>query len=147
MGYQPKNYVEQGAERTVIGGSLDVESGGDLDIESGAALKIAGTDKTSALAATVANPLAGTSASKIVAFGAETTTGTLVVTSGLTKVESAVACLAEDAALDPLIVTVALGSDESTFTVKLWKATASNDVTPIESTETGKKFTWIAIGT
>ena len=37
------NYTEQGGERTVIGGSLDVESGGELDIESGASLKLAGT--------------------------------------------------------------------------------------------------------
>jgi hypothetical protein len=43
MSYSVKNYDEQGGERSVIGGSLDVISGGDLDIESGAQLKIAGT--------------------------------------------------------------------------------------------------------
>lgn len=37
------NYTEQGGDRTVIGGSLDVASGGELDIESGGALKIGGT--------------------------------------------------------------------------------------------------------
>ncbi len=36
------NYREQGGERNVIGGSLDIVSGGDLDVESGAALKLAG---------------------------------------------------------------------------------------------------------
>lgn len=36
------NYTEQGGERTVIGGSLDVVSGAEVDIESGGALKIAG---------------------------------------------------------------------------------------------------------
>lgn len=44
------NYSEQGAERWVIGGSLDVASGGDLDIESGGALAIAGTNVTSTAA-------------------------------------------------------------------------------------------------
>jgi hypothetical protein len=44
--YNVKNYIEQGAERTVIGGSLDVVSGGDLDVESGAALKIGGVQLT-----------------------------------------------------------------------------------------------------
>ena len=42
MSYQTKNYGEQGGERTVIGGSLDVVSGGELDIESGGALKLSG---------------------------------------------------------------------------------------------------------
>lgn len=43
MGYNTKNYKEQGGERTVIGGSLDVVSGGEIDVESGASLKLAGT--------------------------------------------------------------------------------------------------------
>jgi len=43
MGYNTKNYKEQGGERTVIGGSLDVVSGGELDVESGASLKLDGT--------------------------------------------------------------------------------------------------------
>ena len=53
------NYREQGGERWVIGGSLDVISGGDLDIESGGALKLDGT----AITATAAemNILAGAS--------------------------------------------------------------------------------------
>lgn len=42
MSYNTSNYVEQGGDRTVIGGSLDVASGGELDIESGATLKAAG---------------------------------------------------------------------------------------------------------
>lgn len=44
------NYTEQGGERDVIGGSLDVVSGGELDIESGGALKIAGTEMTASAA-------------------------------------------------------------------------------------------------
>lgn len=43
MGYNVKNYKEQGGERDVIGGSLDVVSGGEIDVESGASLKLAGT--------------------------------------------------------------------------------------------------------
>lgn len=42
-GYSTLNYSEQGGEREVIGGSLDVVSGGEIDIESGGELKIAGT--------------------------------------------------------------------------------------------------------
>lgn len=42
MGYNTKNYGEQGGERTVIGGSLDVVSGGEIDIESGGSIKIGG---------------------------------------------------------------------------------------------------------
>lgn len=51
MGYNTKNYGEQGGERTVIGGSLDVVSGGEIDIESGGSIKIAGTDVTTKLSA------------------------------------------------------------------------------------------------
>ena len=50
MGANVLNYVEQGAARSVIGGSLDVVSGGELDIESGGALKIAGTAITASAA-------------------------------------------------------------------------------------------------
>jgi hypothetical protein len=42
-GNNTKNYIEQGGDRTVIGGSIDVVSGGEIDIEAGGALKIAGT--------------------------------------------------------------------------------------------------------
>lgn len=41
---QTTNYREQGGNRTVIGGSLDVVSGGEIDIESGGSLKVAGTE-------------------------------------------------------------------------------------------------------
>ncbi len=43
-------YIEQGGERAVVGGSLDVISGGVLDIESGGALKFAGTTISSSAA-------------------------------------------------------------------------------------------------
>lgn len=68
--YNAKNYTEQGGERTVIGGSLDVASGGDLDIESGGAFKIAGT----AVAASAAelNVLDAALAGATIVVGAET---------------------------------------------------------------------------
>ena len=61
------NYTEQGGERTVIGGSLDVISGAEVDIESGGALKIAGT-AVSASAAEL-NKLDGAGA--VIASGTE----------------------------------------------------------------------------
>lgn len=74
------NYREQGGDRWVIGGSLDVVSGGDLDIESGGALKIAGTQVTA-----TANELNGkkTVAVKTGDYSVLTTdTGTIFVSDG-----------------------------------------------------------------
>lgn len=57
------NYVEQGAARTVIGGSLDVVSGGDVDLEAGAVLKIAGVQVlTSAAELNILNGVTATAA-------------------------------------------------------------------------------------
>jgi hypothetical protein len=39
MGYNTKNYTEQGGEKTVIGGILEVKEGGSLEIKEGALLK------------------------------------------------------------------------------------------------------------
>jgi len=50
VAYNVSNYTEQGGERTVIGGSLDIVSGGELDVESGAAFKVAGTAVTATAA-------------------------------------------------------------------------------------------------
>lgn len=50
MGQTIDNYKEQGGNRHVIGGSLDVISGGELDIESGGALKLAGVQVTATAA-------------------------------------------------------------------------------------------------
>jgi len=47
-----ENYMEQGGERWVVGGSCDVADGGEIDVESGGALKVAGTDVTASLGAT-----------------------------------------------------------------------------------------------
>lgn len=82
MGHETKNYSEPGAERLVVGGSLDVVSGGDLDIESGGALKIAGTAVTSSAAELniVDGVTAGTvTASKAVVVGANKNLDVLAV--------------------------------------------------------------------
>jgi hypothetical protein len=39
MSYNTKNYTEQGGEKTVIGGILEVIEGGSLEIKEGAFLK------------------------------------------------------------------------------------------------------------
>lgn len=69
MGYNAKNYTEQGAERHVIGGSLDVVSGGELDIEAGGSLKIGGV-AVSARAAEI-NSLSGAPMDATFAIGGE----------------------------------------------------------------------------
>lgn len=43
IGQNVSNYMEQGGERWVIGGTLDIASGGELDIESGGTLEVNGT--------------------------------------------------------------------------------------------------------
>ena len=136
MSYITKNHTKRGGEEWEVGGELNVVSGGALDIKSGGALKFNGTDRTANLAALGAIKIAG---------GQETLTGMLEVDTGFTAITAAVATIEEDAALDPLLVTVDIGT--STFTIKLWKATTSGDVTPLESDATGKKVSWIAIGT
>lgn len=45
MSYNTSNYTEQGGDRTVVGGSLDVISGAELDVEYGASLKFAGAQQ------------------------------------------------------------------------------------------------------
>lgn len=57
MAWNTKSYGEDGGERQVVGGSLDVISGGEIDIESGGSLKLAGTAIT-ALGSEI-NALAG----------------------------------------------------------------------------------------
>jgi hypothetical protein len=91
MTNQVKNYNEQGGERTVVGGSLDVASGGDLDIESGGALKIAGTAITASAAEInyVDVTTAGVAqANKAAVLGANKNLDTLVIADGGLKLGS-----------------------------------------------------------
>jgi len=68
------------------------------------------------------------------------------VTTGLTTVVAVVGSLAEDASVDGLFVTAALGGTAGHITLKVWKPTATGDVTPTLAT-VAKKVDWIAIGT
>lgn len=76
-------------------GTTALPSGGSLDIESGGALKIAGTDKTSTLAAAVANPMASTASGKKFVGGShsvtagEDTANTTTIATGITAVSAA----------------------------------------------------------
>jgi hypothetical protein len=44
--YQPKNYHEQGGERTVIGGVISIVDGGEANFEPGGKLLVGGVDFT-----------------------------------------------------------------------------------------------------
>lgn len=136
------NYNEQGGARTVIGGEIDIVSGG--------ALKIAGTDKTAALAAAVAAPIAGVAASYKVARGETALDGTnpTPVATGLVTVVGFTATLKGTAA--PGVGTSVLTSDiagaAGNVNVYAWKPTSNADPTLIASTGT-ESFYWTAIGT
>lgn len=135
------NYSEQGGAKWVVGGEIDVTG----------MLKVGSVDKTTALAAAVTTPIAGVAASYKIARGMASLTGTAEITSGLATVVSAVATLAQDASVDALFVSVSIpaqtGGNAGKFTIKSWKPTATGDVTPGASTETGTAVSWIAIGT
>ena len=63
-----KIYTEQGGEKTVIGGTLEISSGGTLDITSGGKLTFAGTELKPA--ATQADSIAETVADLVTDFNA-----------------------------------------------------------------------------
>ena len=85
-----ENYKEQGGDRTVIGGALDIVSGGELDVEDGAAFKLAGVQVTaSAAQLNAAGGNAGTvKAGSYTADGDDDTAGTLDIDTGLSSVTS-----------------------------------------------------------
>jgi hypothetical protein len=137
-----------------IGGSRGfVKSGGEFDIESGGALKIAGTDKTAAVAAAVATPLAGTSAAKKFVAGQLTTASAAdTVVTGLATVISCGATLNDDPGDDPMLVSATIGDQAGTpaagsIIVKTWKNTGGTDPTPLAATTFTKKVNWWAYGT
>ena len=142
MVYQPKTYRTDGGDRQVIA------AGGVLAVESGGVIQIAGVDKTSQLNLAVAGVAAGYK----VARGVEASvTGTVVITSGLATVISAVAVLADnpvvgEAMWSTVSIPAQTGGDAGKFTAKLWKPTGVADATPVAGTGT-KKVAWVAIGT
>ena len=145
--YNTANYQELGGDRWVVGGSLDIVSGGDLDIESGGKIKIAGVDKTAALAAAVATPVAGVAASYKIARGVATVTGTFAVATGLSTVVLGQVTLGQDPhTVSGMWVSCTTSATVGNLDIKVTKPTAVNDVTPVDSA-TGVKVNWIAVGT
>lgn len=135
------------------GNLLAIASGGSLDIESGGTLKIAGADKTAALAASVATPVAGIAASYKLARGEATLDGSnpTSVTTGLTTVVAAVASLKSAVAPgdDPSWLSVDYGGSVAagTLDIHAWKNTGGTDPTLVASTNNSAVVSWIAIGT
>ena len=144
MTYNTLNYGEQGGERWVIGGDLDVVSGGELDIENGAALKIAGTDVTSILAASVAAPVAGVAAGYKLARGTATfaTAASVVVATGLTTVVAFIPALRKATGLDSgtAFVTHAAPSSAN-VTCYAWVVAGTANASAEDVID------WIAVGT
>jgi hypothetical protein len=110
--YQPKVYIQQGAERGVVasGGSFDVESGGEIDIESGGSLKIAGVAVTASAAEL--NSLAA-----ITGYPVEAHEVTFTETAGAGTYTGAVAVPAGATILDIIVNGVALWTNAGTATM------------------------------
>jgi hypothetical protein len=120
--------------------------GGVIEIVSGGALKIAGTDRTAALSTAPAAVAAGYK----IARGVTAVTGTADVTTGLATVVSCTATLATDVSLNANDASISIptqsGGTAGHVTLKVWKPTATNDVTPIASTS-ATNTAWLCVGT
>lgn len=144
MSQQPKNYEEPGiggaGKRTVIGGEIDVVTGGKL--------KIAGVDKTAAVAAATATPLAGVAAGYKVARGETALDGSnpTPVAHGLTTCVAFVATLKGTAAPGVGTSVLTANINGANVDVYAWKPTSNADPTLVASTGT-ESFYWVAIGT
>lgn len=150
--YQPKVYRKQGGDTQVVasGGDIAVESGGIVDIQTGGALKFNAVDKTAALAAAVATPVAGVvagykvarSAAPVALDGGNPTS----VAHGLTTCVAAFVQLVGSAApaLSTSVLTAVING--ANIDVYAWKPTGAGDTTLTASTGT-ETFNWVAIGT
>ncbi len=131
-------------------GNMAVPTGKHIDIESGGALKIAGTDKTSALSAAVAAPVAGVAAGYKIARGTVTLDGSnpTVAATGLATIVAAVACIKSAVALgdDPVAVSVDYTGANGTLNIYAWKHDGT-DPTLVASTNNAITVDWIAVGT
>jgi hypothetical protein len=96
------------------------------------------------LNASVATPVAGVAAGYKLARGVGAVTGTLVVASGLATIAAVVATLKSDPAMTGN--TVSADWTGANITLKVWKPTATGDVTPIAST-VATNVSWVAVGT
>lgn len=136
--YNAANYMVQGGADWEVGGTLNIQTGGKLSFN--------GVDQTSALATAPGGVAAGYK----IARGFDAVTGTLDKTTGLATVVSCTANLGEDAALTGAFMTILIptqsGGTAGHVTLKVWKPTASNDVTPIPSSG-AKNVSWICVGT
>lgn len=143
--YNTDNYEKAGGHEWDIGGLLAILSGGIINIEPGGDLQSNGVSILNSLAA---GSVAGQAAGYKLARGSTSVTGATGgdVTTGLGTVVAVVAVLGEDPSLAGDKVTAALGGTAGHITLKVWKPTASGDVTPILATA-AKVVNWIAIGT
>ncbi len=82
---------------------------------------------------------------KLVNWGTVAITGYGTVATGLTSIESILATIESDAALNEW-VTVKVGTKAGDVVLYCWKPTATGDNTPIAST-TGRTVHWQATGT
>ena len=122
MSYNTKNYREQGGDKWVVGGEIDVTG----------TLKMGGENGT-------------------FRAGIEDVTGTEEVETGLATVTSVTATLSEDPVVaEGTYVTVEIptqtGGDAGKFTIKVWEPTATDNATPTASSDE-KKVSWLAVGT
>lgn len=135
--YATANYMASGS---------DWEVGGTLNVQSGGVISFNGVDQTAALATAPAGVAAGYK----IARGVTAVTGTNDLTTGLATVAACTATLQEDAALTGSLVTVTIqtqsGGTAGHVTLKVWKPTASGDVTPIAATA-AKNIGWNCTGT
>lgn len=118
MPYNTKNYTEQGGEKTVIGGEIDIIG----------LMKMAGENFNIKVGIT------------------EDVTGTEDVDTGLDKVEFAIAMLVDDPDSDANFASVVIkdqSADAGEITLKTWKQDAS--AVAAAGTD-NKKVAWLAIG-
>ena len=110
-----------------------------------------GTVSSCAFKALPASGVSGVAAGYKLARGVATITGSGDVVTGLTTVVAVVATMQADASLtNGIAVTATIGDQAGTpaagsVTIKVWKPTASGDVTPIASAA-AVAVNWIAIG-
>ena len=94
----------------------------------------------------VTNAMVGIAPGFKLARGETSVTGSADISTGLTTVVQAIACLKDDAALSGDCVTVAASETAGNIVLKVWKRTGSGDCTPAAAT-VAKTVRWIAIGT
>lgn len=137
----------QTSNRQETGGAL-WSIDGVLNIGAAGALKFNDVDKTAALAAAVATPVAGVAAGYKTARGETALDGTnpTPVTPGLATIVACSVSIKTTAA--PGVGTSIVTYSTSTTTLNLygWKVTATGDATLIASTGT-ETIGWVCVGT